>query len=76
METIFILIGCRQFWSQICGQTACRTPNIYYQRSLSSVNLLGKQVLLWNQHQAKTPKTVGRNIRARIYTSGTTQVSI
>ena len=51
-----IIIG-QIFWSQICGQATFRTPDTYHPRVLSSVNGLGSQSLMWNQHQLELPKT-------------------
>ena len=75
MDIHNILIGGRKFWSQICGQETFRTPNTDHPRSISSVIGLVRQLLLWNQHQVELPKTGCRLIHARVYTSGTTQVS-
>ena len=52
-ETNHILIGNRQLWSQICGQTERRITNTDYQGALSGVNGLVRPSLLWNKNQAE-----------------------
>ena len=75
VETSDVLLSSWQVWYQIFWQATFGAPDTNHSGSLSGINWLVSQMLLWNNHQLEIQQKKNWIIHSRIHPSGAIQIS-